>query len=56
MAAKGNGNYGYIDTREEANKLLAEQLNGTLIPIAQEVKIQVEFNPAAVGAYPAHRL
>ncbi|MDR2499708.1 MAG: VWA domain-containing protein [Treponema sp.] len=51
LAVKGNGNYGYIDTREEANKLLSEQLSGTLIPIAQDVKIQVEFNPATVGAY-----
>ena len=51
LASKGNGNYGYIDTIEEAQKLLIRQLSGTLITIAQDVKIQVEFNPANVGAY-----
>jgi Ca-activated chloride channel family protein len=51
LASKGNGNYGYIDTIEEARKILVEQLNGTLITIAQDVKIQVEFNPETVGAY-----
>ena len=51
LASKGNGNYGYIDTIEEARKILAEQLSGTLITIAQDVKIQLEFNPATVGAY-----
>jgi Ca-activated chloride channel family protein len=51
LAARGNGNYGYIDTIEEARKILGDQLAGTLVTIAQDVKIQVEFNPAAVGAY-----
>jgi len=51
LAAKGNGNYGYIDTIEEANKMLVRQMSGTLVTIANDVKIQVEFNPAAVGAY-----
>ena len=51
LASKGNGNYGYIDTLEEAGKILVEQLSSTLITIAQDVKIQVEFNPATVGAY-----
>jgi Ca-activated chloride channel family protein len=51
LASKGNGNYGYIDTIEEARKILVEQLSGTLITIAQDVKIQVEFNPETVGAY-----
>ena len=51
LADKGNGNYGYIDTLREARKLLVDQLQGTLVPIAQDVKIQVEFNPARVGAY-----
>jgi len=51
LASKGNGNYGYIDTIEEAKKILVEQLSGTLITIAKDVKIQVEFNPATVGAY-----
>jgi Ca-activated chloride channel homolog len=51
LASKGNGNYGYIDTIEEAKKILVEQLTGTLITIAQDVKIQVEFNPETVGSY-----
>jgi Ca-activated chloride channel family protein len=51
LADKGNGNYGYIDTEEEARKLLVEELSGTLVTIAKDVKIQVEFNPRTVGAY-----
>ncbi|MDB6169612.1 MAG: von Willebrand factor [Verrucomicrobia bacterium] len=51
LADKGNGNYGYIDTRREAEKLLAEQVNGTLVTIAKDVKLQVEFNPAQVAGY-----
>jgi Ca-activated chloride channel family protein len=51
LASKGNGNYGFIDTIEEARKILVEQLSGTLVTIAKDVKIQVEFNPALVGAY-----
>jgi Ca-activated chloride channel family protein len=51
LADKGNGNYGYIDTRAEAEKLLVDQVNGTLVTIAKDVKIQVEFNPAQVAAY-----
>jgi Ca-activated chloride channel family protein len=51
LAGKGNGNYGYIDTPREANKALVEQLGGTLVTVAKDVKIQVEFNPAKVGAY-----
>jgi Ca-activated chloride channel family protein len=51
LADKGNGNYGYIDTRREAEKLLVEQVNGTLMTIAKDVKIQVEFNPAQVASY-----
>jgi Ca-activated chloride channel family protein len=51
LAAKGNGNYGYIDTIEEANKILVRQMSGTLVTIANDVKIQIEFNPATVGAY-----
>jgi secreted protein with Ig-like and vWFA domain len=51
LADKGNGNYGYIDTRAEAEKLLVDQVNGTLVTIAKDVKIQVEFNPARVAAY-----
>lgn len=51
LAGKGNGNYGYIDTLREAHKALVEQLGGTLVTVAKDVKIQVEFNPAAVKAY-----
>jgi Ca-activated chloride channel family protein len=51
LADKGNGNYGYIDTENEARKLLVEQLSGTLITIAKDVKLQIELNPARVAAY-----
>lgn len=51
LADKGNGNYAYIDTINEARKVLVEEMEGTLITIAQDVKIQVEFNPAQVRAY-----
>jgi Ca-activated chloride channel family protein len=51
LADKGNGNYGYIDTLNEAKKLFVDQLQGTLITIAKDVKIQVEFNPARIGSY-----
>ncbi len=51
LADKGNGNYGYVDNPAEARKLLADQLSGTLVTIAKDVKIQVEFNPARVKAY-----
>lgn len=51
LADKGNGHYGYIDTRREAEKLLVEQVNGTLVTIAKDVKIQVDFNPARVASY-----
>jgi Ca-activated chloride channel homolog len=51
LADKGNGNYAYVDSLQEARKVLVEQMGGTLITIAKDVKIQVEFNPALVGAY-----
>jgi Ca-activated chloride channel family protein len=51
LADKGNGNYAYIDTIHEARKVLVEQLGGTLVTIAKDVKIQVDFNPAKVAAY-----
>jgi Ca-activated chloride channel family protein len=51
LADAGNGNYAYIDTLNEARKVLVEQLSGTLQTIAKDVKIQVEFNPAAVAEY-----
>lgn len=51
LADKGNGNYAYIDTINEAQKVLVDQLTGTLVTIAKDVKIQVEFNPVEVSAY-----
>ena len=51
LADKGDGNYAFIDTANEARKVLVDQLDGTLVTIAKDVKIQVEFNPAQVAAY-----
>lgn len=51
LADAGNGNYAYIDTLQEANKVLVEQLGATLLTIAKDVKIQIEFNPATVDEY-----
>ncbi|HEV8132822.1 MAG TPA: von Willebrand factor type A domain-containing protein [Acidobacteriota bacterium] len=51
LADKGHGNYAYIDTLSEARKVLVEEMSGTLLTIAKDVKIQVEFNPAEVEAY-----
>ncbi|MFH0938930.1 MAG: von Willebrand factor type A domain-containing protein [Planctomycetota bacterium] len=51
LADKGNGNYGYIDSEKEAKKLLVDQIGSTLITIAKDVKIQVEFNPMIVAFY-----
>jgi len=47
----GNGNYFYIDSEREGRKVLSQNLTGTLVTIAKDVKIQVEFNPAKVGNY-----
>jgi Ca-activated chloride channel family protein len=51
LADKGNGNYAYIDDVQEARKVLVEQMGGTLVTIAKDVKIQVEFNPLEVAGY-----
>ncbi len=51
LADAGNGNYAYIDTLQEANKALVEQMSATLLTIAKDVKIQIEFNPALVEEY-----
>ena len=51
LSNRGDGNYGYIDSQREAEKLFVEQIAGTLLTIAKDVKIQVEFNPAEVAAY-----
>ena len=51
LADAGNGNYAYVDTLSEARKVLVSELSSTLFTIAQDVKIQVEFNPATVQEY-----
>ena len=51
LADKANGNYHYIDTSAEARKVLVEQMSATLVTIAKDVKAQVEFNPARIGAW-----
>ncbi len=51
LADKGNGNHAYIDTMQEAQKILGSEFGGTLFTIAKDVKIQVEFNPQKVQAY-----
>ena len=51
LAQNGNGNAAYIDTLSEARKVLVEEATSTLFPIAKDVKIQVEFNPALVSEY-----
>jgi len=51
LADKGNGNFAYIDTLNEARKVLVDQMSSTLVTMASDVKVQVEFNPAVVDAY-----
>jgi Ca-activated chloride channel family protein len=51
LANKGNGNYAYLDNMLEAKKVLVKEIGGTLLTIAKDVKIQVEFNPTKVQAY-----
>ena len=51
LADKGNGNYSYLDTLYEAHRVLVKEAGSTLVTIAKDVKIQVEFNPRAVNAY-----
>jgi Ca-activated chloride channel family protein len=51
LADSGNGNYAYIDSLSEARKVLVRESGATLVTIAKDVKIQVEFNPARVSAY-----
>lgn len=51
LSDKGNGNYAYIDSLSEARKALVEQMSGTLVTIAKDVKIQIEFNPSVVKSY-----
>lgn len=51
LADKGNGNYAYIDNLLEAKKVLVTEIGGTLLTLAKDVKIQVEFNPMVVESY-----
>lgn len=51
ISGRGNGNYAFIDSEAEADRVLVEQTSGTLVTIARDVKIQVEFNPTEVAAY-----
>lgn len=51
LADKGNGNHAYIDNLLEAKKVLVNEFGGTVVTIAKDVKMQVEFNPASVEGY-----
>lgn len=51
IADHGNGNYAYIDSLKEAKKVLVSEMGGTLLTIAKDVKIQIEFNPVIVDSY-----
>ncbi|TGE21264.1 DUF3520 domain-containing protein [Hymenobacter aquaticus] len=51
LADKGNGNYAYLDNLDEARRVLVRQFGGTLFTLAQDVKLQLEFNPARVQQY-----
>lgn len=51
MAKNGNGNYAYIDSAQQARKVMVQEMGGTLLTIAKDVKIQVEFNPEQVKGY-----
>jgi Ca-activated chloride channel family protein len=51
LADKGNGNYAYIDSLAEAQKVLVEEAGGTFVTVAKDVKLQIEFNPLSIAAY-----
>ncbi|MDD3477511.1 MAG: VWA domain-containing protein [Candidatus Izemoplasmatales bacterium] len=51
LADNGNGNYSYIDCVQEAHKVLVEEMTGTMLTVAEDVKLQLEFNPALVKGY-----
>ena len=51
LADRGNGNYAYLDSVQEARRVLVAEAGATLVTVAKDVKIQVEFNPRVVGAY-----
>ncbi|MEO1614873.1 MAG: VWA domain-containing protein, partial [Planctomycetota bacterium] len=51
ISNKANGNYGFVDTEDEARRVFVDQMQSTLVTIAKDVKIQIEFNPAEVSSY-----
>ncbi len=51
LADKGNGNYSYLDTIKEAEKVFVHELTGTLVSVADDVKVQLEFDPSVVASY-----
>ncbi|MDF2771625.1 MAG: hypothetical protein K0S86_1119 [Geminicoccaceae bacterium] len=51
LADKGNGNYAYVDDLQEARKVLVTEMGATLLTVAKDVKLQLEFNPTRVAAY-----
>lgn len=51
LADKGNGNYAYVDSLDEARKVLVKEAGATLVTVAKDVKLQLEFNPAVVAGY-----
>lgn len=51
MAKVGNGNYAYVDDIAEARKVLVREMGATLVTVANDVKLQIEFNPKRVAAY-----
>ncbi|MFM7974623.1 MAG: vWA domain-containing protein, partial [Pirellula sp.] len=51
ISDKGNGTYAMVDSETEARRVMTEQLSGTLMTVAKDVKIQIEFNPAKVHSY-----
>ena len=51
IADQGNGTYAMVDNELEARRIMVEQLSGTLMTVAKDVKIQVEFNPSRVASY-----
>ncbi|MEO5897542.1 MAG: von Willebrand factor type A domain-containing protein [Vicinamibacterales bacterium] len=51
LADKGNGNYNYLDSLQEARRVLIAEAGSTLVTVATDVKLQIEFNPRVVSAY-----
>ncbi|MGE0711130.1 MAG: von Willebrand factor type A domain-containing protein [Planctomycetota bacterium] len=51
LANRGNGTYAFVDDDREARKVMVEEMTGTLVTIAKDLKLQVEFNPRRVGSY-----